>query len=50
MKAVLVGKLPVGAEWLYEVKLDGHRAEVIKKLKGEVDSCSDKVTFGSRLV
>src|SRR4051812_48816450 len=30
MKAQLVSELPTGPEWLYEVKLDGYRAEVIK--------------------
>ena len=30
MKAQLVNELPSGPEWLYEVKLDGYRAEVIK--------------------
>src|SRR5947207_10605022 len=30
MKAVLVSELPTGSEWMYEVKLDGYRAEAIK--------------------
>jgi bifunctional non-homologous end joining protein LigD len=34
MAALAVSKLPVGAEWEYEVKLDGYRALVIKNGDG----------------
>ncbi len=30
MAALRVDRLPEGAEWLYEVKLDGYRALVLK--------------------
>src|SRR3954452_14460378 len=30
MKALLVDKLPVGPEWLYEVKFDGYRVLAVK--------------------
>jgi bifunctional non-homologous end joining protein LigD len=30
MTAAIVQRLPEGAEWLYEVKLDGYRALIIK--------------------
>jgi bifunctional non-homologous end joining protein LigD len=30
MKATLVSQLPVGVEWLYEVKWDGYRALAAK--------------------
>jgi len=31
MKARLVGELPTGPEWLYELKLDGYRCMALKR-------------------
>jgi bifunctional non-homologous end joining protein LigD len=43
MAAVLVGKLPEGSEWLYELKLDGYRALLIKDgPRIEIRSRNDK--------
>jgi ATP-dependent DNA ligase len=30
MECLAVSKLPKGSEWLYEIKLDGYRAEAMK--------------------
>lgn len=34
MECLLVKKLPEGPEWVYELKLDGYRAQVIRETDG----------------
>lgn len=34
MECLAVAKLPEGPNWVYEIKLDGHRAEAIRTSAG----------------
>jgi bifunctional non-homologous end joining protein LigD len=34
MECLPVARLPEGAEWIYELKLDGYRAQAIRDSKG----------------